>query len=318
MDAIVYDKAKSIIQAQNKSKRTEQAYMDWIYRFLVYHHKTLSSRLNKKHLLSFLTFLTHECKVAAATRNQALQAILFLYKQVLKIRLTGVSPLRLHKTKTLPPVLCRSDIHIILKQLKGDALLMTSLLYGCGLRLEECISLRVKNVDIEKKILIIKGEKKERVLTIPETIYVSICHKISILRLQYQGWLQDGFCGVSLPEGIQKINPEFSFDWHWQYIFPSERPLLDPASGKFVLHHRSNSFLEKAIKQATTKAQLSKNISCHVFRHSFATHLLEKGHSIKLVQKLLGHSDIRSTLIYKRMIQPDIPVRSPLDELIRK
>lgn len=315
MNTHLLDTARRVIQAQHKSLKTEQAYSDWIYRFLVFHQKAAVLKFSATEVQSFLHFLVNVRKVSCATQNQALQALIFFYKHVLQVPLTNVSCLRAHHSAAVPRVLTRAEIKAVLNQLKGESLLMASLLYGCGLRLQECLSLRVKDVDLAQNRLIINSRREERLIAIPERLTNALKARLQLLRLQYEQRLQEGFCGVYIPEQQNHPASNDSVNWLWQYVFPADRPTVDEITGVKKFHHRSESFLEKAIKQATVKAQLSKTISCHAFRSSFATHLLENGHPLRTVQILLGHGSVRSTKVYARMATTKTTVRSPLDEL---
>lgn len=312
MNTQLLDAARRAIQTQHKSQKTEHAYLDWIYRFLVFHQKASVSKFSTREVQSFLRFLTTVRKVSPATQNQALQALIFFYKHVLQMPLADVSGLRACNSCPAPKVLTRAEMASVLNELKGEAWLMASLLYGCGLRLNECLSLRIKHIDLVQKRLIINSDAPKRIIAIPERLIVVLTNRMQLLRLQYEQWMQEGFCGVAVPEqGDETV----SISWPWQYLFPAGRPIVNETTGKRTLHHRSESFLEKAVKQAALKAQLSKTISCHAFRNSFATHLLENGYTLRTVQTLLGHCNVRSTKVYARIATAKTAVRSPLDEL---
>ncbi|UKJ09262.1 integron integrase [Solitalea lacus] len=317
MKISLLEEVRQILKLQRKSYRTEQSYSDWIYRFIVFHEQIPPSELREKEIGLFLHFLAKERNASVATQNQALQAILFLYKHVLRIELKNASLLRTRNPQRLPEVLSRNEIGSILKQLKGEVWLMTALLYGCGLRLSECVSLRVQDIDLNRSRLTIGLDKgnKERLLSLPESIKVPLKEHVETLRLRHQRCLSNGFCGVSLPNGMEKQAMQALCDWQWFYLFPADKPSVEPVSGKITLHHRSDSFLEKSIKEAVSKTSISGRISCNVFRHSFATHLLENGYSIHTVQTLLGHSDIRTTMVYTKVANSKLLVRSPLDDL---
>jgi len=294
------EEVRDVIRVRHLSYRTEKTYLDWIYRYIVFHERRHPAVLTENDLAKFLTFLAKERKVAPSTQNQALQAILFLYRDVLRKPLAHIDYLRSHRPVRLPVVLSRDEVRTLLCEMKGVPRLMASLLYGCGLRLAECLTLRVKDIDLARCTLTVRAGKgdKDRVVALPVSALESLKHHLTLLKLQHQSRIKDGFAGVALPAGIDRKYPRARLDWAWMFVFPSDRPSIDPRSGKTRLFHRSESFLQRPLKEAVRKCGIPKPISCHTLRHSFATHLLEKGYNIRIIQELLGHNDVRTTMIY--------------------
>ncbi|UKJ06232.1 integron integrase [Solitalea lacus] len=298
------------------SQKTERAYVDWIYRYSVFHNNHLPPEIKKEDLNTFLNFLSNDRKISASTRHQARQAIIFLYREVFEKPIVAIQDNdKVKITKQVPVTFTRVEIKHILEVLKDEAWLMVTLLYGCGLRLSECLNLRLKDIDIEKMQLHISHESKYamRSLPLPQILQQPLTLRINWIKIQHQQRLQDGFCGASLPKMLAIKHPSAPFDLDWQYIFPSDHHLKEQR-----LHHRHESFLHKAVKKALIKAKIDKPASCHTFRHSFAAHLVEAGHDIHVVQKLLGHSDVRTTIIYKNFTPNIELIKSPLDELQAK
>ncbi len=311
------DRVRDVIRVRHLSYQTEKSYLDWIYRFIVFHNKQHPTALHESHLAAFLTFLARERKVSPSTQNQALQAILFLYRDVLQKPLERIDFLRSSRPLRLPVVLSKEEVRRLFNELKGEPRLMASLLYGCGLRLAECLTLRVKDVDVERRTLTVRAGKgdKDRNVALPLSILEALNAHLSLLKLKHQSWLKDGFCGVALPDGIDRKYPKARLQWTWMFVFPSEHPSMDPRSGQCRLFHRSESFLQRPIKDAVHRAGIPKPASCHTLRHSFATHLLEKGYNIRIVQELLGHRDVRTTMVYTHVSHLPKAVTSPLDDL---
>lgn len=312
------EKVRDVIRLRHLSYRTEKSYLDWIYRFIVFHDKRHPDELSEKDLARFLTFLAKERHVSASTQNQALQAILFLYRDVLQKPLDHVDFFRSRRPARLPVVLSREEVKKMLTCMKGEPLLIASLLYGCGLRLAECLALRVKDVDFQRQTLTVRAGKgdKDRNVALPATAVEPLMRHMALLKLKHDIWLKDGFPGVALPLALDRKYPNARFEWGWMFIFPSEHPSVDPMTRRVRLFHRSESFVQRPLKEAVKKSGLTKPASCHTLRHSFATHLLEKGYSIRVVQELLGHSDVRTTTVYTHVSSLPKTVASPLDELM--
>ena len=270
-----------------------------------------------KEIVGFLTNLAVERKVSASTQNQALNALVFLYKKVLKIPLDNFDFKKARIGKRLPVVLSRDEIHMVLSYLQGEFHLMASILYGGGLRLSECLNLRVTDIDFGLNEIIVRGGKgdNDRRTILPNLIVPQLNRQLEKARLRLEeNMLLIGFRGASIPEALERKYPNAPKELAWQYIFPARNPAIDPRSGSLKQHYRHESFLQKAVKNAVRKSQITKNASCHTFRHSFATHLLEDGYDIRTVQELLGHKDVRSTMLYTHVLSRNkYNVQSPLD-----
>lgn len=306
-----------VIQTKHYTYSTETSYVDWIYRYILFHDKKHPKVMGEKEVAEFLTFLAVERKVSASTQNQALNALVFLYREVLNDPLRDL-PFKYAKIgKRIPGVLNRSEVKKILNELKGEAWLMASILYGCGLRLTECIELRIRDVDYKLNQIFIrdgKGNNDHRTV-FPDKIKEPLKLQISKAKIRLEENLSvNAFYGASVPEALERKYKHIPKETGWQYVFPANKPGIDPRSGKFKQHHRHESFLQKAVKQAVRKVQITKNASCHTLRHSFAAHLLEDGYCIRTVQELLGHKDVRTTMIYRHVLNRNkFNVRSPLD-----
>ncbi len=272
-----------------------------------------------KEIGDFLTYLAVERKVAASTQNQALNALVFLYKKVLKLPLDDLDYRLAAIGKRLPVVLSREEVQKIISCLHGEFHLMASILYGSGLRLSECLNLRVKDIDFSLKEIVIRGGKGniDRRTILPLALIPQLNIQIDKARIRLEeNLLVKGFAGASMPEALGRKYKNASKELAWQYIFPGRKPAIDPRSGALKQHCRHESFLQKAVKYAVRQSQIAKNASCHTFRHSFATHLLEDGYDIRTVQELMGHKDVRTTMIYTHVLSRNkFNVQSPLDNM---
>jgi integron integrase len=271
-----------------------------------------------KEVGEFLTYLAVKRKVSASTQNQALNALAFLYKKVLKNQLCDLNFNHSIVGERLPVVLSREEVQKVLSHLQGEFHLMASLLYGSGLRLVECLGLRIKDLDFELDGIIVRGGKgdNDRKTLLPHLLLPQLKRQIEKAKIKFEeNMLVEGFSGASVPEALERKYPNASKELPWQYIFPSRCLATDTRSGKLKQHRHHESFLQKAVKEAIRKAQITKNASCHTFRHSFATHLLEDGYDIRIIQELLGHKDVRTTMIYTHVFHRNkFNVRSPLDK----
>lgn len=308
---------REVIRSSQFSYSTEKTYIAWIYRFIIFHNKRHPAELGGKEVADFLTYLAVERKVSASTQNQALNALVFLYKKVIKIPLANVDFKRARIGKRLPVVLSRDETHRVISNLQGEFQLMASILYGSGLRLSECLKLRVKDIDFDHNEITVRGGKgdNDRRTILPRLLNPHLERQIVKVRLRLEeNMLVNGFAGASMPGALERKYPNAPKELAWQYIFPARNPAVDPRSGTFRQHYRHESYLQKAVKNAVRKSQITKNASCHTFRHCFATHLLEDGHDIRTVQELLGHKDVRSTMVYTHVLNRNkFNVRSPLD-----
>ena len=311
------DQLRDTLRIKHYSYRTEESYVQWVRRFILFHKKRHPAEMGAPEIKAFLAYLARERNVSASTQNQALSAILFLYREVLHKEIEPILLSNAKRPERLPTVLSRKEVHRLLNSMHGTHKLMAQLLYGSGLRLMECLRLRIKDVDFDYKTITVcdgKGEK-DRVVPLPETVIPALRHQIERVRLLHQEDLVAGYGEVSLPYALAEKYPHAAREFIWQYLFPSSRRSKDPRTGKERRHHMDPSGLQRAIRQAARKAGLSKRVTPHTLRHSFATHLLQNGYDIRTVQELLGHKDVRTTMIYTHVLQPSSQaVRSPLDE----
>jgi len=302
------------------SIRTEQAYIDWIRRFILFHNKKHPREMGAPEIEAFLSHLASERNVTASTQNQAFAALLFLYQKVLQIELPRIHALRAQRPERLPVVLSVEEVRSLLAALDGIDRLMAELLYGAGLRLLECCRLRIKDVDFDRRQLIVREGKgdKDRAVPLPERTIPSLRQQIERVQKLHRRDLSQGNGRVWLPNALSVKFPGADRELRWQYLFPSSRLSVDPRGTDGILrrHHRHESLLQKRIHQAALTVGLTKKVSCHTLRHSFATHLLEAGHDIRTVQELLGHADVSTTMIYTHVLQRGAcGVQSPLDRL---
>jgi len=311
------DQVRQLMRLRHYSLRTEEAYVSWIRRYILFNGKRHPRELDEKHVSQFLTDLAINGRVAAATQNQALNALLFLYKEVLQRELEFIGgTLRVKRPPKVPSVLSPNEVKAVLAQLHGQYRLMGLLLYGSGLRLLECLRLRVKDVDLHYLHIAVRDPKggRERKTMLPVSLAAPLREHLAKVKAQHQRDLAEGFGSVYLPDALERKIPSASREWAWQYIFPAERRSIDPRTGTDRRHHVHEKNLQNAVKTAVRKAGISKRASCHTLRHSFATHLLENGYDIRTVQELLGHKDVSTTMIYTRVLNKSgIGVKSPLD-----
>ena len=312
------DLVRNEIRLRHYSLRTEKAYVDWITRFILFHNKRHPKDLGADHVSAYLTYLATRRNVAASTQNQALNALVFLYKQVLNIELDDLDQIvRAKKPKKLPVVLSREEITRLLSGLTGSHWLMGALLYGSGLRLMECLRLRVKDVDFDYNQILIRSGKgnKDRRSMLPQKVIEPLKRQIEYVYQLHLHDLENGYGEVYLPDALARKYPQAGKEKGWQYLFPAERISHDPRSGAWRRHHLHETVLQGKVKKAVRTAGIQKAASCHSLRHSFATHLLEDGYDIRTVQELLGHADIRTTMIYTHVLnRGGQGVLSPLDK----
>jgi integron integrase len=311
------DQVRDVIRRKHYSIRTEQAYIDWIKRFIIYHGKRHPGEMAEEEVAEFLTHLARDLNVAASTQNQALSALLFLYKEVLKHEIGWLQKVeRAKKPPKLPVVLSRAEVKQIFGHLHGVPKLMAGLLYGSGLRLMECVRLRIKDIDFELAQITVRDGKggKDRITMLPLNISEPLRRHLLRVKAQHDQDLEDEFGSVHLPFALARKSPKAAREWPWQYAFPSSRLSIDPRNGEKRRHHIAEGLLQSALKRAVDAAGIVKRANCHSLRHSFATHLLFKGYDIRTVQELLGHKDVSTTMIYTHVLnRPGIGVKSPLD-----
>ncbi len=313
------DQMRDALRIKHYSYRTEQAYLDWAKRYILFHGKRHPAEMGAPEIREFLAHLAGEKRVSASTQNQALSAILFLYREVLHIDLDPILLSTAKRPEHIPTVLTPQEVRLVLDRLDGVWKLMAQLLYGSGLRLMECVRLRVKDLDFEYKTITVRDGKgeKDRLVPLPDSVVSDLRRQIERVRLLHEEDLAAGDGEVYLPYALAEKYPNAARELGWQYLFPAVRRSLDPRAGRERRHHIDPSGLQRAVRQAAQQAGLTKRVTCHTFRHSFATHLLQNGYDIRTVQELLGHKDVRTTMIYTHVLQRGgLAVHSPLDELL--
>ncbi|MDY6990322.1 MAG: integron integrase [Thermodesulfobacteriota bacterium] len=311
------DQVRDAVRVRHLSYRTEQAYVSWIKQFILFHKKRHPNEMDESDVSRFLTYLAARKNVAASTQNQALSAVLFLYRHVLKKELGWINNVeRAKKPSRLPVVFARQEVEAVLLNLEGTKWLMASLLYGAGLRLMECLRLRVKDVDFEYDQMTVREGKgqKDRVTMLPLCAKEPLKRHLAKVKAIHDKDLAAGFGRVHLPHALNRKYPNADREWRWQYVFPASKRFHDPRTGIVVRHHLHESVLQRAVRCAMRKAGITKHGSCHTLRHSFATHLLQDGYDIRTVQELLGHKDVTTTMIYTHVLnRGGRAVRSPMD-----
>jgi len=310
---------REAIRVKQYSPRTEKTYVEWVRQFILYHNKRHPREMAVPEINRFITHLVVDRKASASTQNQAISAILFLYRSVLKIDLdeTTLTFVRPQKAKRIPSVLSKDEARAIIAQMSGQYKLMTQIMYGGGLRIMECLRLRIKDIDFEnRQILVYDGKGgDDRVTMLPESLIFPLRQHIEQVRTLHQNDLDTGLGSVYIPPGLDKKYPDAHRQWIWQYVFPASSLYKDPETGIIRRHHTHETALQKAVRAAALAAKIDKRVSPHTFRHSFATHLLQHGYDIRIVQELLGHKDVKTTMIYTHVLQRGgLAVRSPLDD----
>lgn len=313
------DQVRAAIRVRHYSIRTEKAYVSWIRQYILFHDKKHPSEMGEREVSSFLSYLASKRNVAASTQNQALSAILFLYRDVLKIELDWLEDVvRAKKPKRLPVVMDKEETGCVLARLDGVNRLMASLLYGSGLRLMECLRLRVSDIDFPKRLIVVRNGKgdKDRVTVLPDPLIPLLQDHLQKVKVIHQADLDQGAGTVYLPYALAKKYPNAPTEWSWQYVFPAANLSTDPRSGITRRHHIHEKQLQHAVKKAVREAGIDKRASCHTLRHCFATDLLLQGQDIRTIQELMGHKDIRTTQIYTHVIgRHTSGVISPLCQL---
>lgn len=311
------DQVRQTIRRKHYSLRTEQTYVDWIKRYIFFHNKRHPAEMGAREMEEFLNHLAVEKKVAASTQNQALSALVFLYREVLRQQFEWMDNLeRAKRPARVPVVLTETEVKRLLAHLDGQNWLMASLLYGSGLRLMECVRLRVKDVDFEYRQITVRDGKgnKDRVTMLPDTCVEMLKRHLEKVKNLHEEDLGDGFGEVYLPFALERKYKNYGKQWGWQYVFPGVNRSVDPLSRKIRRHHLDEKVLQRAVGNAARKARIMKPATCHTLRHSFATHLLMNGQDIRTVQELLGHKDVSTTMVYTHVLnRGGRGVRSPLD-----
>ncbi len=311
------DQLRLAIRSRRYSHRTEQAYVRWVRQFINYHEQRHPEALDRHHVENFLSHLAIDRKVAASTQNQALNAIVFFYRYVLERKLEWLKDVvRAKRPRSLPVVLSRDEVRAVLDRLQGPHHLAACLMYGAGLRLMECLRLRVKDIDFQQRIVFVRRGKggKDRSTVLPDGLVQPLQQQLNRAARIHQSDLLAGCGAVYLPTALARKYPNAPTEWIWQWLFPSRVRSVDPRSGHERRHHLHEASLQKAVKRAVSAAGIDKRATCHTLRHSFATHLLEDGADIRTIQELLGHKDVKTTMVYTHVTRRGaLGVRSPLD-----
>lgn len=312
------ESVRDVARLKHLSRRTEETYVNCIRRFILFHQKKHPVEMGAAEIRAYLTHLAVNEHVAASTQNVAFSALLFLYRDVLGVPLDKIEGVeRVRRPARLPVVFTRAEVKAVFTHLEGTSRLMAGLLYGSGLRLMECLRLRVKDLDFASSSLAVRDGKgeKDRLTMLPRSLKDELQHHLARVRLLHEHDLRHGCGSVYLPYALDRKYPNAATQWSWQWVFPAAKRSIDPRSQAERRHHLSTNVLQRAVKNAITRAGINKNGSCHTFRHSFATHLLEDGYDIRTIQTLLGHADVRTTMIYTHLLNRGaLGVRSPLDE----
>jgi integron integrase len=311
------DRVREAIRTRHYSIRTEEAYIRWIRQYILFSGKRHPEELGAQEVSAFISHLAVGRDVAASTQTQALSALLFLYREVLACPIEWVDDIeRAKRPVRLPVVFTREEVRAVLGHLRGEAWLMASLLYGSGLRLMECVRLRVKDVDLARLQITVREGKgnKDRVTMLPPSLTEHLRRQLERAQALHETDTREGFGRVYLPHALARKYPNAGREWCWQYVFPASKRSTDPRTGHEQRHHVAETVLQKAVKAAVRSAGISKPGSCHTLRHSFATHLLEAGYDIRTIQELLGHSDVSTTMIYTHVLgKGGKGVKSPLE-----
>jgi integron integrase len=313
------DQVRQTIRALHYSRSTEDSYCYWIRFYIRFHGCHHPAELTAEHVSQFLTFLAVHRNVAAATQNQALNAIVFLYNRVLQQPLEHIdNVIRAKRSRRIPVVFTRSEVQLLFRNLKQPYLLMAGLMYGGGLRVMEMLRLRLKDIDFERKAILVRAGKgnKDRVTILPDNLIENVQHAMDRVAAIHRQDLAEGYGEVQMPYALARKYPNEAQSLHWQFLFAAAHRSTDPVSKKEMRHHIFETSIQRAVKTAMHRAGIHKPASCHTFRHSFATHLLEAGYDIRTVQELMGHKDVKTTQIYTHVLKRGgNAVRSPMLEV---
>lgn len=313
------DQLREAIRSRHYSRRTETSYCNWVKRYIYFHDVRHPAEMAEPEVNAFLTHLAVKEKVSASTQNQALSALLFLYRHVIGREIGDLGEvIRARRPLRIPVVLTKDEIRKILAQIKGDKWLMACIMYGSGLRLMECLRLRIQDVDLQSSTLTVRDGKgnKDRVTMLPSSIKKPLLEHIKKIKKIHKNNVENGYGEVFMPYALARKYPNASREWRWQWVFPQEKLWRNEITRERGRHHVHESIIQRTVKDAVAKVGLTKRATCHTFRHSFATHLLEDGYDIRTVQELLGHKDIKTTMIYTHVLNKGpAGVRSPADML---
>lgn len=313
------DRLREALRSRHYSRRTEQTYCYWVKRFIFFHHVRNPVEMGDPEINAFLTYLAVKENVSSSTQNQVLAALLFIYRHVLGRQIGDLgSVIRARKPQRLPVVMTRDEAKSVSDHLTGDKRLTASLLYGAGLRLMECLRLRVHDIDFARSEITIRDGKggKDRLTMLPASLREPLQEHLQVIRRIHERDLADGWGRVLMPFALARKYPNASAEWGWQWVFPQKNRWKNRKTGEEGRHHVHETILQRAVKEAVSKAGIVRQVSCHTFRHSFATHLLESGYDIRTIQELLGHKDVSTTMIYTHVLSKGgRGVQSPLDHL---
>jgi integron integrase len=313
------DEVRTALRVRHYSRRTEKSYVSWVRRFILFHQKRHPAELGASEVSEFLSDLAIRRGVSASTQNQALGALLFLYRVVLNVETIGLEDVaRARRSARLPVVLSRSEVKQVIDNLEGTHRLVGMLLYGTGLRLLECLRLRVLQVDFSLRRIVVREGKggRDRVTFLPRAVEEPLRLQLARVRDVHEADLRAGGGRVELPYALAQKYPAAETEWNWQWVFPASRTYVDRQSGVQRRHHLHESAVQRAVRAAALRAGLPKRVTCHTFRHSFATHLLEDGSDIRTVQEILGHRDLKTTMIYTHVLEKGpFGIPSPADRL---
>lgn len=317
-EGVFWQGLRNLIRLKHFKYSTEKSYMTWCKAFVIYHRKRHPKDMAEKEIQEYLTFLAVRRHVSASTQNQAFNALLFMYREYLKIELHDIRAQRAKRSQILPVVFTVDEVAAIMDHLRGIYWLMAAIMYGGGLRLMECCRLRVKDVDFGAKTIAVKDGKggKDRFVPFPEVCVDRLRRHLERVKEIHERDLREGFGKVQMPDALDRKYPNASREWGWQYVFPATDRSSDPRSGIIRRHHIHESSVQKAVKGAIRSAKIYKHGSVHSLRHSFATNLLENGENIRTIQELLGHKNLETTMIYTHVAQIPKSVKSPMDRLL--
>lgn len=313
------EQMQEALRSRHYSTRTERAYCLWAERYIRFHKMRHPAEMSEPEINAFLTHLAIDRKVSASTQTQALSAVLFLYRFVIEHEIGDLGGvIRARQSKRLPVVMTRDEVRAVLAEMNGDTWLMASLLYGAGLRLTECLRLRVQDLDFGQGEILVRDGKggKDRVTVLPESLVQPLRQHLITVRATHERDRTEGWGRVVMPSALDRKYPNAPASWEWQWVFPQQRRWKNPATGEQGRHHVHETILQRAVKTAAREAGIAKRVGCHTFRHSFATHLLEAGYDIRTIQELLGHKSVTTTMIYTHVLnRGGHGVRSPVDRI---
>ncbi|MBW2561252.1 MAG: integron integrase [Deltaproteobacteria bacterium] len=313
------DRMRLALRARHYSRRTEQTYCHWVKKYIYFHNVRHPDEMGEAEINQFLTHLAVKGKVSASTQNQALSALLFLYRRVLDREVGDLGDvIRARKPTRLPVVMTKDKVRAVLKNLAGSKLLMANIMYGGGLRLMECLRLRIQDIDFQTGSITVRSGKgdKDRTTMLPNSIKDTLKEHIAAVKKIHCQDVKQGYGKVAMPDALARKYPKANIEWRWQWVFPQEKLWINKTTGERGRHHVDESIVQKVVKDAVRLAGLTKRATSHTFRHSFATHLLEDGYDIRTIQELLGHKDVKTTMIYTHVLNRGPKgIRSPMDYL---